>query len=33
MNGLASKNLELKSRISRVELEIIEMKKIIEKLI
>ena len=33
VNGLTAENLEFKSRISRVELEIIEMKKIVERLV
>ena len=33
VNGLTAENLELKSRMSSVELEITEMKKIIEKLL
>lgn len=33
VNGLTSENLELKSRISKVEIKIIELKKAIEKLL
>ena len=33
VNGLTAENLELKSRISRVEQEVTEMKKILEKVI
>jgi uncharacterized protein YaaQ len=33
VNGLATENLELKSRLSRVELEITEVKKALEKLL
>ena len=33
VNGLTAENLEFKSRISRVELEVTEIKKIMEKLV
>ena len=32
VNGIVSENMELKNKISRVELEIIEIKKVLEKL-